>query len=334
MAKSTEKHKGAPRNRTISLEENELILLNKHILRPTAPVSVEDIVNKTICGNTLGILDFLPGAFADLVFIDPPYNMDKDFNSISFKELTLDKYALWLDSWMSKLQRLLKSRSSLYICADWRSSSTVFEVARKYFHVRNRITWEREKGRGAKSNWKNCTEDIWFCTASDDYTFNLADVKIKRKVIAPYRDKARKPKDWTDNEDGQYRITHPSNIWTDITVPFWSMPENTVHPTQKPEKLLAKIILASSNPDDIVFDPFLGSGTSSVVARKLSRRYVGIELDEQYCCLAEKRLELAKDDKSIQGYEDEVFWERNALNGRHRSAVTSKCGTIADGESF
>ena len=131
-----------------------------------------------------------------------------------------------------------------------------------------------------KPTGKNCSEDIWFCTVSDDYHFDVETVKMKRKVIAPYKDENGEPKDWKDNGDGKYRITHPSNLWTDITIPFWSMPENTDHPTQKPEKLVAKIILASSKPNDVVFDPFLGSGTTSVVACKLGRRYVGIEIDE------------------------------------------------------
>jgi len=311
MANSAGYKKGAPRNKTISIDETELGLLKKRIVRLNDSVSIENVIDKTICGNTLEIFEFLPDHFVDLAFIDPPYNLTKNFNSMSFKEMDLDSYAEWLDTWMRKLPRILKKSASLYICGDWKSSSAIFDVARKYFHVRNRITWEREKGRGAKANWKNCTEDIWFCTVSDDYTFNLEDVKIKRKVIAPYKDSARKPKDWTDDKEGQYRITHPSNIWTDITIPFWSMPENTMHPTQKPEKLLAKIILASSNLNDIVFDPFLGSGTTSVVARKLSRRFVGIEIDEYYCCLAEKRLALAEEDKSIQGYSGGIFWERN-----------------------
>jgi site-specific DNA-methyltransferase (adenine-specific) len=99
------------------------------------------------------------------------------------------------------------------------------------------------------------------------------------------------------------------------------MPENTDHPTQKPEKLFAKLILASSNVGDVVFDPFLGSGTSSVVAKKLGRSFVGIERDETYCCLAEKRLGIADHDDRIQGYEDGVFWERNALVARERSIV-------------
>jgi site-specific DNA-methyltransferase (adenine-specific) len=91
------------------------------------------------------------------------------------------------------------------------------------------------------------------------------------------------------------------------------MPENTDHPTQKPEKLIAKLVLASSNPGDVILDPFLGSGTTSVVAKKLGRSYVGIEIDEMFCCLAEKRLALADRDDKIQGYHDGVFWERNTL---------------------
>src|SRR5205807_6643013 len=133
-----------------------------------------------------------------------------------------------------------------------------------------------------------------------DYTFNGAAVKLRRRVLAPYRNGDGSPKDWTRHDAGGFRDTHPSNIWTDISVPFWSMPENTDHPTQKPEKLIAKLILASSRPGDIVFDPFLGSGTTSVVAKKLNRRFVGVEIDEAYCCLAEKRLALVERDNSIQ----------------------------------
>lgn len=185
-------------------------------------------------------------------------------------------------------------------------------VLERYFKVRNRVTWEREKGRGATSNWKNCSEDIWFCTVSDDYVFNVDAVKVKRKVIAPYKENG-KPKDWEQTDEGDFRLTYPSNVWTDLTVPFWSMPENTDHPTQKPEKLLAKVILASSLSGQLVFDPFVGSGTTSVVAKKLGRSYVGVEIDETYSCLTEKRLELANRDASIQGYAQGVFWERNTL---------------------
>lgn len=153
-------------------------------------------------------------------------------------------------------------------------------------------------------------EDIWFASKTNKYKFNLDSVKIRKKVVAPYKIDG-KPKDWKETSDGNYRDTCPSNFWSDITIPFWSMPENTAHPTQKPEKLIAKIILASSNPKDIVFDPFLGSGTTSVVAKKLDRNYIGIEGNKQYCVWAEKRLEMAEKEKRIQGYENGIFYDRN-----------------------
>jgi len=107
------------------------------------------------------------------------------------------------------------------------------------------------------------------------------------------------------------RLTYPSNIWTDISVPFWSMSENTNHPTQKPEKLIAKLILASSNPDDLIFDPFVGSGTTAVTAKKLGRRFIGIEREKEYAALACKRLEMAEHNSSIQGFENGIFKARN-----------------------
>ena len=163
-------------------------------------------------------------------------------------------------------------------------------------------------------------EDIWFVTKSKTYTFNVEAVKIRRKVIAPYKVDG-KPKDWEETKFGNFRNTYPSNFWDDISIPYWSMPENTAHPTQKPEKLIAKLILASSNHGDVILDPFLGSGSTSVTAKKLGRHYIGIEQNEQYCIWTEKRLEMAETDSTIQGYSDGVFWERNtsALQQKFRN---------------
>jgi len=298
--------------------------LRQRCLHVDASATQEGILDRTICQDLLTLLPFLPGEFVDLLFLDPPYNLDKLFNGRQFKRTAAVDYAERMDVWLTKLSRLLKKTASVYICSDWRSSHVVQSVAEKHFKVRNRITWEREKGRGARQNWKNCAEDIFFCTVSDDYTFNVEAVKVRRRVIAPYTDEGGQPKDWQRSDAGDYRLTHPSNVWTDLTVPFWSMPENTDHPTQKPEKLLARIILAGSNLGDVVFDPFLGSGTTSVVAKKLGRHYVGVEIDESYCCLAEKRLLLAESDSSIQGYHDGAFWERNTLSAQKRTVPETR----------
>lgn len=308
----------APRNHTITLTEPERATYRERLLQLDRPVELSEILDRTIQQDLFQVLEWLPPQSVDLLFVDPPYNLNKTFNSLTFKKRDLATYTEWLDHCLSRLVAVLKPTASLYICSDWQSSPAVFEAIKPRFHIRNRITWEREKGRGASKNWKNASEDIWFCTLSETYTFNVDAVKLKRRVMAPYRADGV-PKDWNHTETGNYRLTHPSNLWSDLTVPFWAMTENTDHPTQKPEKLLAKVILASSHPGDVVFDPFLGSGTTSVVAKKLGRHYFGIERDELYACLAEKRLAMADTEPSIQGYSEGVFWERNTHHAQVRS---------------
>ncbi len=310
--------KRAPRNRTITLNDAERERLKRRL--KSVPDVNEKTVDITVLGDCLETSTRLAPASVDMLFLDPPYNLNKRFGERSFTKKPVEQYTEWLGSILDILLPTVKPTGTVYICGDWHTSASIFAAASERLIVRNRITWEREKGRGAKTNWKNSSEDIWFCTVSDDYTFNVDKVKVRRKVIAPYRNGDGTPKDWHEGKVNNFRDTHPSNLWTDISIPFWSMPENTDHPTQKSEKLLAKLLLASTNPGDLVLDPFLGSGTTSVVARKLDRHYVGVELDEEFALLAEKRLELAVSDASVQGYSGGVFWERNSLNVMNRSA--------------
>ncbi len=304
----------AKRNRTLSLDAKEEKIFAERLFYPSKDkkLTKKEILNKTICANLYDVIDLLPKSFADLIIIDPPYNLRKNFNGFVFKSSDEKTYIEYLKSWLYKVIKLLKPNGSLYLCGDWKNTSALQSVLSKKMTIINRITWQREKGRGAKTNWKNSMEDIWFAVKNpDDYYFDIEKVMLKKRVLAPYT-KNGKPKDWATEEDGKYRMTYPSNIWTDISVPFWSMPENTDHPTQKPEKLLAKLILASSPEKAVVFDPFLGSGTTSVVAKKLNRQYVGIEQNREYCLWTEKRLEIAKKNSKIQGYEEGVFRERNS----------------------
>jgi site-specific DNA-methyltransferase (adenine-specific) len=309
----------APRNRTLTLSAAEQQHYQQNLLQVNAAINVKQLVNRTICQNLEQVLGWLPTGFVDLLFIDPPYNLDKIFGQARSKLRSPLDYEQWVETWFCQLMPLLKPNASVYVCSDWQTSLSLYQVASRHLKIRNRITWEREKGRAAQRNWKNCAEDIWFCTVGSDYYFDREAVRLKRQVRAPYTNAAGQPKDWQQTANGNYRLTAASNLWTDITVPFWSMPENTDHPTQKPEKLLAKIILASSPPGGLVFDPFLGSGTTSVVAKKLGRQYVGIEIDPVYACLAEKRLALAEQQPQIQGYEDGVFWERNTTAKHFRT---------------
>jgi site-specific DNA-methyltransferase (adenine-specific) len=317
MSKSPKiKKTRAPRNRTIWIaDREEESYRSRLVFEASADLKVAQ--NSVICGDAFKILRKLPQNSVDLLFADPPYNLSKRFGDVNWVERSSEDYEVWLESWLLLCLPLLLPTSSVYICGDWRSGSAIQRVGAKYLKLQNRITWEREKGRGARANWKNTAEDVWYFTVSDDFTFNLDAVKLRRKVLAPYKENGN-PKDWNADKDGNFRDTHPSNIWTDISVPFWSMPENTDHPTQKPEKLIAKIILASTNAGDLILDPFAGSGTTAVTAKKLGRDFIAIESDENYCLLAQKRLDMADTDNTIQGYADGVFWERNSAPNRGR----------------
>lgn len=301
----------ASRNKTIDISVEDGKAFLSRCARVTKAVSdIAEITDKTILGDAFKVCPRLPEKSVDLIIADPPYNLRKTYGSTTFSRKKAEEYEAFTRKWLTAVKPLLKDNGSVYVCCDWESSLIIGRVLGEFFTVRNRITWQREKGRGARANWKNGMEDIWFATNSDSYTFNLNAVKVRRKVLAPYRVDGN-PKDWKESEEGKYRDTCPSNFWDDITVPFWSMPENTAHPTQKPEKLIAKLILASSNKGDTVFDPFAGSGTTLTTAKKLDRRYIGIEKEKQYCIWSEYRLEKAETDKEIQGLKNGVFLERN-----------------------
>ena len=313
----------AGRNKTITITDEERRELKQRI-RTAQTFDAERWADAIVCADLLDVIDRVPDGIADLIIIDPPYNLAKDFNGLSFSAISSEKYAIYLRTWFHKVCDKLKPAGSLYMCGDWKCTAALQSVIEERLTVLNRITWQREKGRGAKANWKNGMEDIWFAVNNpDDYYFDVESVKVKRRVLAPYKVDG-KPKDWEATSDGKYRLTYPSNFWDDISIPFWSMPENTDHPTQKPEKLYAKLILASSRQGDVVFDPFVGSGTSAVVAKKLGRRYLGVEINEEYCLWAAKRLQMADENAEIQGYSDGVFWERNSQNALFREPRSCK----------
>lgn len=305
------KNMASSRNKTIciSTEEGEKYL--SLCAFEKKDMTRQEACDKYFNADFFTAVKYLPDGFADLVIADPPYNLRKNYGGEVFTEKTHAQYAEFTRSWLREIKRVVKDTGSVYVCCDWRSSLIIGNVLSEFFIVRNRITWQREKGRGAEKNWKNGMEDIWFCTVGEDYTFNLDAVKLKKKVLAPYTSDGV-PKDWQDCEDGKFRMTCPSNFWDDITVPFWSMKENTAHPTQKSEKLMAKIILASSNEGDMILEPFGGSGSACVTAKKLGRHYFGTEKNPTYCTWAQLRLERADTDKSIQGFDGKTFSQRNS----------------------
>jgi len=268
------------RNKTLRLTDSDRArLVPPALSRRPRPDAV-------FVGDGVELLQVVSGV--DLIVADPPYNRGKDFGNNRDRR---DDYPAWTERWIGLAARALRPGGTLYVCASWEIGALVQAALERHLVVRNRITWRRDKGRGAKANWKQNMEDVWFATRGDGYTFNLDAVKVRKKVIAPYRDAAGRPKDWTEEDGGRFRLTHPSNIWTDLCVPFWSMPENTPHPTQKPERLVERLLLASSRPRDLVVDPFVGSGTTAVVARRMGRRFLAADVNPDYVRLAMRRLE-------------------------------------------
>lgn len=298
------------RNKTIDFGLDQAQKYLKNAIYFTKDLAFKDMINKNIIGDTFEVLKNVEDESIDLIIVDPPYNLRKNYHGNIFTEKDNKTYEKYTRTWIEMVKDKLKKDASMYVCCDWKSSLIIGPILLEYFNVRNRITWQREKGRGSKNNWKNSMEDIWYVSKSDDFTFNIDKLKQRKRVLAPYKEDG-KAKDWKEGDDGKYRDTYPSNFWDDISIPFWSMEENTGHPTQKPEKLIAKLILASSNEGDLILDPFAGSCTSSVTAKKLNRRYIGIEQNELYVAWGEKRLENAKKNPTIQGYEDGIFYERN-----------------------
>ena len=171
--------------------------------------------NCIILGDCFEALKALPEKSVDLLIADPPYNLDKDFGGSKFRHMNDGDYLEYTDKWVRAVLPLLKDTATVYVCCDWQSSGAVSAVLGRYFKIRNRITWQREKGRGASKNWKNGCEDIWFATVSDKYTFNVDAVKLRRRVVAPYkRDGA--PKDWEETADGNFRNTCAATLKANV----------------------------------------------------------------------------------------------------------------------
>jgi len=253
----------------------------------------------------------------DLFFLDPPYYISgskkKNLDLVNGDRNDWDRqwenkadFYVWTRNWMKLMFKQLKQTGSAYICISWEHSGSFQNILENVgFKVRNRITWKRDKGRGSKNNWKSIHEDIWFVTKSNDYTFNVDEVMERKEVIAPYRDSEGNPKGWKLENGKPIRYTHPGNLWTEFTVPFWSMKEvrsyakskrsknnkYSKHNTQKPLSLVNKCITASSNVGDLVADYFVGSGTTAIAAINCERKAIVMDVNSTCIGMLKCRLE-------------------------------------------
>ncbi len=220
--------------------------------------------------------------YFDLIVADPPYyKLDNCWDKKQFVDY--NHYLSWSKMWIEKCFYSLKNGGSFYCFINWENVCKIKKIAEDVgFSLYNWIIWERNKGRSSNTNYKSIREDIlFFVKGKNPKTFN-PQLKI-RPVIAPYKDKDGKPKGWYVDEKGnRMRWTGVGNIWH-YTPPVWSSKnEKPFHPTQKPEAMLERIILSSSNENDMVLDLFSGSGVCSTVCLKNNRNVIAVEKDEEY----------------------------------------------------
>lgn len=223
----------------------------------------------------------LPDESVDLIIADPPYG-------IAYKEWDrIEDFLEFTEDWVRESFRLLKNTGSFYSFMGWTNVAEFKLLLDKYGKIRNWITWHRTKGRGSSTNYKSMKEEILYYTKTSKFIWN--EQKMLKKHIFPYV-KDGKPRGWFTNEEGiKCRWTGLGNVWF-YTVPFWKMSKCAGHPSQKPELMMERIILSSSDKDDTVIAPFIGSGTTAVACKKLGRHYMGFEIDRDYCEIANKRL--------------------------------------------
>ena len=246
--------------------------------------------HKIYWGDSLQILsDKTPDMSLDLVFADPPYNIGKDFNGRKDKWDSDDEYREWCYCWLDLCIRKLKPTGSLYLMAATQNMPYLDIYLSRKLHILSRIVWFYDSsGVQAKRYFGSLYEPILFCVKDKkQYTFNADDILVEAKTGAE-----RKLIDYRKPVPSMYNTKKvPGNVW-EIPRVRYRMDEYEDHPTQKPVALLERIILASSNPGDLVLDPFSGTFTTSVVAKKWGRQSIGIEVEEEYVKIGLRRLEI------------------------------------------
>lgn len=265
-------------------------------------------------GDALNILrNEVPDGSVQLIFADPPYNIGKRLANFHDHWATLEAYIGWCREWLDLCITKLDQTASLYVMCSTQSAPYFDLFLRERMHVLSRIIWHYDSsGVQARRYFGSTYEPIFHCVQNKRrYTFNSEDILVKtntganRKLI-DYRGQHAKP------------YSHdkvPGNVWEFPRVRY-RMSEYENHPTQKPEALLERIILASSNPGDLVMDPFSGTFTTSAVAQRLGRASIGIELQEEFFKIGIRRLGIA------DRYKNEALQKPVKTYKRHRPATS------------
>ncbi len=250
-------------------------------------------------GDSVDWLRSLESATVDLVFADPPYNIKKaEWDTFESQQ----EYVNWSVRWIEQAARVLKPNGTFYVCGFSEILADLRLPASRFFKGCRWIVWHYKNKANLGDDWGRSHESILHFRKSREFTFNMDDVRI------PYGEHTLKYPAHPQAETSQYgKAANKDRIWhphprgakpkdvLEIPTTCNGMHEKTPHPTQKPEELLRKIVLASSSPGDLVVDPFLGSGTTAVVAEQLKRQWKGCDLSGEYCQFAADRIELVED---------------------------------------
>lgn len=240
-------------------------------------------------GDAIEILrNEIQDSSVDLIFVDPPYNIGKNFNGLKDKWETDDDYLNWCYKWIDLCLNKLKPTGSFYVMTSTQFMPYFDIYLRRKIDILSRLVWSYDSsGVQAKKYYGSMYEPILFCVKDrNNYTFNSDDIKVEAKTGAK-----RKLLDYRKNPPQPYNNEKvPGNVW-DFPRVRYRMTEYENHPTQKPIALLERIIKASSNPNDLVLDPFSGTFTTSYVAKKLGRKSIGIEINEEFTKIGLRRVQ-------------------------------------------
>ena len=257
--------------------------------------------NGDICvGDSIKWLQSMADGSVDLIFADPPYNIKKaEWDTFESQE----KYVEWSMEWIKEASRILKTAGTLYVCGFSEILADLKLPASKYFKGCRWLVWHYKNKANLGSDWGRSHESLLHFRKSKEFTFNVDDARV------PYGSHTLKYPSHPQAETSQYGngSKGDDHVWfphpkggkpkdvIEIPTTCNGMHEKTPHPTQKPEELLRKVVLASSNKGDLVVDPFLGSGTTAVVAEQLGRKWKGCDISEEHCRWAINRIELVED---------------------------------------
>jgi site-specific DNA-methyltransferase (adenine-specific) len=243
-------------------------------------------LNRIFCEDALHGLDRIPDESIDLLIADPPYGLGKDYGNDSDK-LAATAYLHWMESWIDAALPKLKTSGSLYIFLTWRYSPEIFVMLKQRMTMINEIIWDRRVPSmgGSTRRFSSVHDTIGFFANSRDYYFDLDAVRI------PYDAETKKARSRSIFVGAKWLEVgyNPKDVWS-VSRLHREHRERADHPTQKPLEIIERMIKASCPPDGVVLDPFMGSGTTAVAAKRCNRDFVGFELNAEYCEMIEARL--------------------------------------------